>query len=188
MKLRSLSLALLAAPLVLNAAPDPSILVSGDWLAGHLKDESLVILHVGSQKDYDAGHIPGARLVTLGEISITNERGVRLELPPVSALEHAFGRLGVSDAGRIVVYAGAESVPPATRVWFTLDYLGLGGRAALLDGGIAAWRAEGRPLSTEAPAVQPATFTAHPAPERVVDAAWVRGRLGDRGVQLLDTR
>src|ERR1039457_4947605 len=135
---------MVVASLALSAAPNPSILVSGDWVANHLKDQSLVVLHVGSQKDYDAGHVPGARLVTLSDISTTDQRGLRLELPPVKDLEEAFGRIGVSDGGRIVVYAGTESLQSAPRVWFTLDYLGLGGRAALLDGGRALWRGGGR--------------------------------------------
>lgn len=176
------------AQVALSAAPNPSILVSGDWLAGHLKDDGLVILHVGSQKDYDAGHIPGAQLVTLADISITGASGLRLELPPVADLQKAFGRLGVSDRGRVVVYAGNESVQSATRVWFTLDYLGLGDRAALLDGGVAAWRADGRALSTVAASVPPSQFTPRPAPQVVADAEWVRGHLADGGVQVLDAR
>lgn len=181
-------LLLWAAALRLSGAADPSMLISGDWLAGHLHDENLVVLHVGSQKDYDAGHVPGARLVTLADISITDASGLRLELPPVHDLEAAFGRLGVSDRGRIVVYAGSESVQSATRVWFTLDYLGLGGRAALLDGGLAQWRADRRELSTAAAPIAAKTFTAHPAPQRVVDAAWVHAHLADRGVQVVDAR
>jgi thiosulfate/3-mercaptopyruvate sulfurtransferase len=176
------------APVILSARSHSSFLVSGNWLASHLKDRSLVILHVGSKKDYDAGHIPGARLVTLGDVSITGKRGLRLELPPASLLEQAFGSLGVSNASRIVVYAGTESVQSATRVWFTLDYLGLGDRAALLDGGLAEWRAEGRPLSTEAPAARPRKLVAHPKPQVVVGADWVRAHLDDPGVQLLDAR
>jgi CubicO group peptidase (beta-lactamase class C family)/3-mercaptopyruvate sulfurtransferase SseA len=164
------------------------MLASGEWLAGHLADPSLVILHVGSQKDYDAGHIPGARLVTLADISITDATGLRLELPPVAALEEAFGKLGVSDTSRVIVYAGTESVQSATRVWFTLDYLGAGDRATLLDGGLAAWRAEGRPVSTEAAAAQPRKFTAHAAPQRVVNADWVRSHLDDAKVHIIDAR
>jgi CubicO group peptidase (beta-lactamase class C family) len=180
---------MVAATLTLSAVPNPSILVSGDWLANHLQDESLVILHVGSPKDYDAGHIPGARLVTLGDISITDKHGLRLELPPVSDLEAAFERLGVTDWARIIVYAGTESVQSATRVWFTLDYLGLGDRAALLDGGLALWQMEGRALSTEAaPRADAGKFTAHPDPQLVVSADWVGVHLNDRNVQLLDAR
>jgi CubicO group peptidase (beta-lactamase class C family) len=163
-------------------------LVSGDWLSAHLHDPSLVILHVGQSQDYNAGHIPGARLVSLSDISITGERGLRLELPPVPALVQTFGRLGVSDTSRIVVYAGTESVQSATRVWFTLDYLGLGDRAALLDGGLAAWRAAQRTLTSEAPTVQPHSFMPHPAPQKVVNAEWVRGHLSDKAVQVLDAR
>jgi CubicO group peptidase (beta-lactamase class C family) len=176
------------AAAIASAAPNPSMLVSGDWLAAHLKDESLVILHVGSQRDYDAGHIAGARLVTLADISITDASGLRLELPPAAALAEAFGKLGVTDTSRIIVYAGNPSVQSATRVWFTLDYLGAGDRAALLDGGISAWRAAGRPVSTDASAAQPGKFTPHPRPELVVNADWVRAHLGDKTVQLIDAR
>ena len=164
------------------------MLVSTEWLAGHLRDESLVVLHAGSQKDYEAGHIPGARLVTLAGISVTGENGLRLEMPPVNALEEAVGRLGVTAGSRVIVYAGTDSVQSATRVWFTLDYLGLGNRASLLDGGLALWQAERRPVSTEALPVEPRRFTAHPAPDRIVDAAWVQAHLADPQVQLLDAR
>jgi thiosulfate/3-mercaptopyruvate sulfurtransferase len=164
------------------------MLVSTGWLAAQLGSEAPVILHVGSQQDYEKGHIPGARLVTLADISMTGAGGLRLELPPVPALEAAFGRLGVGDNARVVVYAGTDSVQSATRVWFTLDYLGAGERASLLDGGLAAWQAEGRPLSTEAPRVEPRQFTAHARPEVVVDAAWVRDHLGGSQVALVDAR
>src|SRR3569832_1812152 len=97
-------------PNLLTAAANPSFLVSGEWLFGHLHDPSLVLLHVGTQKDYDAGHIAGARLVTLGDISISGSAGLRLDLPPASDLEMAFRRLGVSIDSRVVVYAGNDSV------------------------------------------------------------------------------
>ena len=164
------------------------MLVSTDWLAAHLHDDSLVILHVGSPKDYDAGHIPGARLVTLADISITDDQGLRLQLPPVPALEAAFARLGVTGRSRIIVYAGTESVQSATRVWFTLDYLGLGGRSSLLDGGLALWHSEGKPSTAEAPPPASGSFTPHPSPDRVVTADWVRAHLDDKTVQILDAR
>jgi thiosulfate/3-mercaptopyruvate sulfurtransferase len=166
----------------------PNMIVSTDWLAGHLSDVGLVILHVGSQKDYDAGHIPGARLVTLADVSVTGETGLRLQMPSAAALQEALDRLGIADNARVVVYAGNESVQSATRVWFTLDYVGLGDRTSLLDGGLALWRTEGRPLATEAPRVAPSAFVPHPEPELIVDAQWVRAHLDDSAVQLLDAR
>ena len=166
----------------------PGMLVSSDWLAAKLNDPGVAILHVGTEKDYAAGHIAGARLVTLADISVKSESGLVLELPPVEALVKAFAKLGVSDTSRVIVYAGNDSAQSATRVWFTLDYLGLGHRASLLDGGLKAWQAEGRATSTETPAAATGTFTAMPRPELVVDAAWIQAHRTDASVQLIDAR
>jgi thiosulfate/3-mercaptopyruvate sulfurtransferase len=179
---------LIAAPAAMIAAGNPSMLVSGTWLADHLKDRPMVILHVGGKQDYDAGHIPGAQLVTLGDLSITDATGLRLELPPAEKLEEALGKLGIGTSGRIIVYAGNDSVQSATRVWFTLDYVGLGDRAALLDGGLATWKADGRAVSKDAVTVEPQKFKAKPSPQLVVTADWVRAHLNDSSVQVLDAR
>jgi thiosulfate/3-mercaptopyruvate sulfurtransferase len=185
MTLRLLSIASLCALGLANAA---DLLVSTEWLANHLRDESLVILHVGSQKDYDEGHIPGARLVSVGDISVTGENGLRVQLPPVAALEETFGKLGIGDGAHVIIYAGIPAPQAATRVWFTLDALGWGDRASLLDGGFPLWRSQNRAVSTEAPAVTPRKFTAKSATDRVVTAAWVRDHLKDSTVQILDAR
>jgi thiosulfate/3-mercaptopyruvate sulfurtransferase len=164
------------------------MLVSTQWLAAYTSNPNLVILHVGSQKDYDAGHIPGAQLITVADISITDARGMRVQLPPIDSLAAAFGKLGISDASRIVVYPATESVQSATRIWFTLDYLGLGERTSLLDGGLAQWRAENRAVTTEPAKIQAAKFTPKPRPEAVVDAGWVNAHLRDTNVLLVDAR
>jgi thiosulfate/3-mercaptopyruvate sulfurtransferase len=181
--------AVLSAFSCMMALAADSMLISTATLAGKLTDPGVTILHVGAEKDYAAGHIPGARLITLPDISITGERGLRLELPPTEALVAAFAKLGVTDTSPIVVYAGTDSIQSATRVWFTLDYLGLGGRTSLLDGGLAMWRADGRPVTTEAPApVQPRSFVVKPNPEVVVDAAWILNHAKDSSVDLVDAR
>ena len=180
-------LAAFVAPPVMRGAND-GMVISTDALARRLAEESLVVLHVGSQKDYGAGHIPGARLLTLADISVTGDRGLRLELPSTEALLTALGKLGIGDNSGIAIYPGAESTQSATRVWFTFDYLGLGDRAALLDGGLTLWRAEGRPLSTEVPEWEPKTLTARARPELVVDAAWVQSHLDDSAVRMIDAR
>ena len=184
----SLTIMLCLLPAMLAAAGTTHMLISTESLSSQLTDPSLVVLHVGTPKDYEAGHIPGARLLTLADISITDDRGMRLQLPSVEVLRDAFGKLGISDTSTIIVYPAGESIQSATRVWFTLDYLGLGLRTSLLDGGLLLWKSENRPLSTEIPAVTPATFTAHPRPELVVDADWVHSKLGEPGFQLYDAR
>src|SRR4051794_1392241 len=114
-------------PLLAAAAPAlrSDMMVSGDWLAQHLNDPKIVILHVSRDRNaYDAGHIPGARFVSLTDLAVTRE-GVLNELPPVDSLKTVFERAGVSDDSRVILY-GDVSVLPATRAYFTLDYLGHG--------------------------------------------------------------
>ncbi len=162
-------------------------LISADALQSQLKDPRLVLLHVGGPQDYAAGHLPGARLVTLADISVTGPGNLRLELPAVDQLRASLLKLGVANSSKVVIYAGTDSVQSATRVWFTFDYLGL--PASLLDGGLTAWRAAGRPLSTEPAAFSPATtLNVTPHPEYVVDAAWLAAHRADMGVVMLDAR
>lgn len=160
---------LLLLPFLAAAAPAvrSDMLVSTTWLAAHLKDSNLVILQVSRDRNaYDAGHIPGARFLALSDIVVTRD-GILNELPPAAALKDVLERAGVSDDSRVILY-GDASVLPATRAFFTLDYLGHGDRAALLDGGLPKWTAESRPLEKEAPHVARGTFTPHPRPELVV--------------------
>jgi thiosulfate/3-mercaptopyruvate sulfurtransferase len=161
------------------------LLVSGEWLAGKLDDPGIVVLQVGSDRAaYEQGHIPGARFLPVSEIVVERD-GNANELPPVAHLDSVFEALGVSDDTHVIIYG-----PPllAARTFFTLDYLGHGDRAALLNGGLEGWKEEGRPLSTEEPQVTRTTFTLHPQPERVVDAEWVERHLDDPRVALIDAR
>jgi len=73
----------------------------------------------------------------------------------------------VSDNSRVILY-GDASVLPATRAYFTLDYLGHEA-AALLDGGLPKWKAESHPLAKETPDVKQGPLTPRPRPEVVVD-------------------
>lgn len=165
-----------------------SLIVSTEWLAAHLKDQSLVLLQVGDKDEYLAGHIPGAQFVALADISTPRGSGLTLELPAIAQLEAAFEKLGVSDKSRIVIYFGKDWVSPTTRVFFTLDYLGLGDRASILDGGLPAWRAEGKPVTNVLTDPKPGHFTPRPKAGIVVDAAWVSANLNKPGVMILDAR
>lgn len=136
------------------------MLVSTQWLADHLKDQNIVILHLAdSMNDYKRGHIPGARYLAMKKI-VTDNGPIGTELPSVDQLQRAFSDLGVGDNTRVVIYA-TNWFPDAARAYFTLDYLGHGDKAALLDGGIEQWLAEDRPVSGETPKFSPTTFTPH---------------------------
>src|SRR6185503_2385907 len=165
-----------------------SMIVTTEWLAGHLKDDSLVLLQVGEKEEYLAGHIPGAQFIPIADISTPRGEGLSLELPPVAQLKATFEKLGVSDKSRIVVYFSKDWVTPTARVFFTLDYLGLGERTSILDGGLPAWRAEKRPVTTYEDIVKMGALSAQPNKQIVVDADWVNANLNKPGVMILDAR
>jgi thiosulfate/3-mercaptopyruvate sulfurtransferase len=180
-----------ATPAQMFAPASAPVVVSTTWLAENLKDPNLVLLHVGDRKEYDAGHIPGARHVKLDDISVSShdrENGLMLEMPQPDSLRARLEALGISDRSRVIVYYGNDWVSPATRVIFTLDYAGLGQSAALLDGGMPAWKAEHRPITTAAPKPTAGQLAALRIKPIVVDAAWVKSRLGDPKFHLIDAR
>jgi thiosulfate/3-mercaptopyruvate sulfurtransferase len=174
-----------------NNPPDAQrepMLVTADWLAGRLNDPSLVLLQIGSKKDYDKGHIPGAQFLEYESISTPHGQGLMLELPPVEQLISVFERLGVSNRSHIILYFGTDWVSPTTRVYWTLDYLGLGDRTSILNGGLVAWQATHHPVTTEIK--QPAKGSITPAPRKeiVADAGWVSSHLRQPGVTIIDAR
>jgi len=166
------------------------MLVTVDWLAGHLGDPGLVLLQIGNKKDYDKGHVPGAQFLEYESISSPHHHGVdlMLELPPVEQLVSVFERLGVSNRSHVILYFGTDWVSPSTRVYWTLDYLGLGDRTSILNGGLVAWQATHHPVSTEIK--QPAKGWITPAPRKeiVADAEWVSSHLHQPGVTVIDAR
>jgi thiosulfate/3-mercaptopyruvate sulfurtransferase len=90
----------------------------------------------------------------------TDKGALNVELPSVDELQKTFSELGIGDNSRVVIYA-TSWFPDAARAYFTLDYLGHGDKAALLDGGVEEWLSEDRPVTSETPKFSPATFTPH---------------------------
>jgi thiosulfate/3-mercaptopyruvate sulfurtransferase len=88
------------------------------------------------------------------------------ELLPPEQLKQNLEAIGIGDASHVVYYA-PDWDPMATRLFFTLDYLGHGDHAALLDGGMDQWLREKRPTSNEEPKITPGNLTVHLHPEIV---------------------
>ena len=182
-----LAISPLGAGLSAQSAP---ILVTTDWLASHLTDPGLVVLHVSAQRsDYDAGHIPGARWLSWQSIAHQRD-GLSTELPEAAALDSILESLGVSDGSRIVITGGPITM--TARSYFTLDYFGLGDRTSLLDGGIDAWREEARAVERTAPTVARGTLTLRPQPGKLADARWISTQAappsGATPIAVLDAR
>jgi thiosulfate/3-mercaptopyruvate sulfurtransferase len=170
--------------------PRDAILVSTAWLAAHQNDPNLVLLHVGDPAEYQARHIPGARFVTLDDISVSDHsgHGLMLEMPPSEQLRQSLAKLGISDDSRIVVYYGKDRVTPTTRVMFTLDYAGLGKNSAMLDGGMDAWTRDGHSVTDAATPERTGKLSALSLRPIVVTADYVRAHLGKPGVSVVDGR
>jgi thiosulfate/3-mercaptopyruvate sulfurtransferase len=183
-------MSLILSVLFAVASARESLVVTPAWLAQHLNDSNLVLLHVGDKEGYEAGHIAGARFVQMQDVSVSShaENGLMLEMPPAEELRKKLEALGISDNSRVVVYYGKDWVSPSTRIVFTLDYAGLGAHASLLDGGMDAWIANGGAVTKDAPAAKSGKLSSLKIKPIVVDAAFVNAHLSSKGFRVVDGR
>ena len=186
---------LLAAALFLAGAVDAqaaptrdALVVNTGWLASHVNDKDLVILHVGSEAGYKAGHIPGARLVDGKILQVNTPEGLSVEVPSPDVLHQQLEALGISDASRVIVYNETDEFQRATRVLFTLDVAGLGDHTSLLDGGLAEWKKTGHTLATDMPQVAQGHLKPLAIQPRVVDSQFVQSHMKTPGYDLIDAR
>jgi thiosulfate/3-mercaptopyruvate sulfurtransferase len=140
-------------------------LVTTDWLAGELTRPDLIVFDAtkylpnepkDGHAEYLAAHIPGARYFDIDEIADTDT-----DLPHMVPTPGRFGKLmaglGVSNASRIVFY-DQKGLASAARGWWLMRAFGHD-NAAVLDGGLPKWRAEGRAVQSGEPsAPKPAQF------------------------------
>jgi thiosulfate/3-mercaptopyruvate sulfurtransferase len=173
-----------------------TILISTTELAAHLSDPDWLVadcrFELGKPDAGAAawrdGHIPGAIHVDLERdlsAPVAPETG-RHPLPAMADFAATLSRLGVAGRTQVVCYDAASGAF-AARLWWMLRWAGHDA-AAVLDGGFAAWTAEGRPVSTDAATREPAAFVARPRPDMVIhDAAGAMEALA-RGETLVDVR
>jgi thiosulfate/3-mercaptopyruvate sulfurtransferase len=148
-------------------------LVSTEWLAAApanvlVLDASYTSTIPGAppsdpRRDFDAGHIPGARYLDLDTLVDAADPRPSM-LPARDEFLARMRALGVTADAQIVLYdAGLHHT--ACRAWWVLRMFGV--EAAILDGGIRKWQAEGRPLSDATESVAPSAFDAAPAKSQV---------------------
>jgi thiosulfate/3-mercaptopyruvate sulfurtransferase len=173
-----------------GSATRDDLTVTTTWLAAHLHDPDLVILHVGDPAQFGAKHIPGARLATLEDVSISDHsgNGLMLEMPAAQLLHDDLAKLGISNSSHVVVYYAQEWVTPATRVMFTLDYAGLGDHTSLLDAGMEGWASDGHPLSNDVTPTHVGKLSPLTIRPIVVNASYVHDHIAKPGVSIVDGR
>lgn len=169
-------------------------LVSTDWLAEHLGQDGLVVLdatrHLPSaQRDakveFAEAHIPGARFFDLTML-IDQTSDVPQALPRADQLAEELARCGVRPGAQLVFYDDS-AVKTSARAWFLCRAHGLQD-VAILDGGLAKWKAEGRPLESghaDAQSVEPVVLE---TPDNIRFKAELLANIDGCKEQVLDAR
>jgi thiosulfate/3-mercaptopyruvate sulfurtransferase len=138
---------------------------------------------------FGEGHVPGARYAHLDEDlsgPVTPTSG-RHPLPPPDTLAARFASWGVNADTQLVVYDDAAGAM-AARAWWLARWLGHP-RVAVLDGGLAAWRDLGLPMSTEVPTpTSSGAFTATRDDTMWLSTDDVARGLADGSLLLVDAR
>jgi thiosulfate/3-mercaptopyruvate sulfurtransferase len=170
-------------------------LVSVAELAAHLDDPSWVVVDCrhnladadAGERAYREAHIAGARFLHMDRDLSGAKTGTngRHPLPQVAGIVATLGRAGIDDSKQVVAYDQNNGMW-ASRLWWITQWLGHPA-AAVLDGGLDRWIAEGHPVSVEAPRVQPATFIARQAMP-TASANEIVSHLDDRALVVLDAR
>lgn len=174
-------------------------LVTVEWLRERLGDPSVRILdctvHLvrgekgyerrSGREDWALAHVPGALFADLVDDLSDPDSRLAFMRPSAERFAAAMEALGVGDDTTVVLYDDRGSMW-ATRVWWLLRSFGFD-HAHVLDGGWAAWRAAGAPVTDEVAAPPPARFTARPRPELFVDADRVAEIVERGGACLIDS-
>jgi thiosulfate/3-mercaptopyruvate sulfurtransferase len=139
------------------------VLVTTEWLAGHLDDANLVVAEVDEDPDlYDEGHIPGAvKLHWRDDLEDPIER----DLVDKSTFEQLMGARGIGNETALVLYGDKNNWFAAYAYWYVKIY---GHRdVRILDGGRQKWIDEGREMTTAAASVATMAYTASERDESI---------------------
>lgn len=173
---------------------DPKTLVSTDWLATHLRDPDLRVLDASwylpaagrdAKAEYAAAHIPNARFFDLDDISDHRSDLPHMAPPPEKFISR-LRAMGVGDGHQVVIYDGM-GIFSAARVWWTFRLMGKTD-VAVLDGGFAKWRTEGREVEDLPPVIRDRHMTTQRQAGLVKDVTQVANAAKLGHAQIVDAR
>jgi len=169
-------------------------LKSTEWLAGQLGKAGVSIVDGSyylptqtrdAKAEYLAGHIPGAIFFDINAIA-DDSTDLPHMLPGPGQFAQAVGNLGITENDTIVVYDGSGFLS-APRVWWTFKVFGAR-NVFILDGGLPAWKQEGRPLDTGEVKRPSRAFNANMDTGAVAMLSDVQMALNDSSAQVVDAR
>ncbi|MFL5333738.1 MAG: 3-mercaptopyruvate sulfurtransferase [Geminicoccaceae bacterium] len=172
----------------------PEALVSTEWLATHLEAPDVRVVDAtwflpgtdrSARAEHEAGHIPGAVFFDLD--AVCEPKGLHPHMVPSAAkFSSRVRKLGLGDGSRIVVYDDNRFIASA-RVWWLFRLMGHDD-VLVLDGGLAKWRAEGRPLTDTPTRPQERHFTVRQNTLIHRELDQVRANLTSKREQIVDAR
>lgn len=137
---------------------DPGRLIGVDWLAEHLDDPDLRLVHVSpDRRVYNKRHIPGATYSDLhkeialrGTASETGDAEREWLIPSPEQTAAVLRRWRVGEGDRVVFYDDVGLNRQAIRGYWVVRLHGYPkDRLHILDGGIEAWRRAGKETTTD---------------------------------------
>jgi thiosulfate/3-mercaptopyruvate sulfurtransferase len=169
-------------------------LVSTEWLAEHRDAPDVKVVDAtwflptldrDARAEYAQAHIPGAVYFDIDDIA-DDASALPHMLPSPVKFSSRMRKLGLGDGTRVVVYDN-NRYSASARAWWMLRLFGHPD-VAVLDGGLAKWRAEGRPVDDRPVVPREAHFTARQNNLLVRDLEQIRSNLVARREQVIDAR
>lgn len=170
-------------------------LVETGWLAEHLEAPDLAVIDAtwylpGAGRDahneYLEARIPGAVFFDIDKIADTSIPLPHM-LPSPEHFSSAMRKMGIGDGMRLVVY-DAQGMFSAARVWWTFRAMG-NEDVAVLNGGLAKWKAEARPQAEGPPRTRgPRNYTARRNGELIRDRDEILATVSSQVAQIVDAR
>jgi len=172
----------------------PEALVSTHWLAANRQTPSVRIFDASftlpdikptAKETYARQHIEGASFFDIDAIA---DRANPLPhmLPDEAQFATAMGALGARNDDRIIVY-DATGFNSAPRAWWMIRAFGHSD-VAILEGGLAKWLAEGKPVTAAIPKPAPTTFNAKLDRVHIRSKQDVLDNLAHQREQVVDAR
>jgi thiosulfate/3-mercaptopyruvate sulfurtransferase len=167
---------------------------SSEWLANEIGKDNVVVVDGSfylpamkrdAKAEYRAAHVPGAVFFDIDAIA-DHSTDLPHMLPGPKQFGKEVGALGIADTDTIVVYDGS-GLYSAPRVWWTFRIFGAR-NVFILDGGLPAWKADGRPTEPGEAKRRPKTFKAQMDTGAVAMHTDVQMALNDDDMQVVDAR
>jgi thiosulfate/3-mercaptopyruvate sulfurtransferase len=170
------------------------LLVSTQWLAKEIGASDLRVVDASwfmpdsgrnAAQDFENSHIPSAIFMDLEELADANSSLPNM-LPPPEKFASRMQSLGLGDGSRIVVYDDSP-FKSATRAYWMLTLFGAHD-VAVLDGGLAKWKAEGREIETGKKPLRHRHFTVWKDKNEIRTKADMLANLSNKSAVVVDAR